>query len=125
MGRAFGIGFVLAVVGCGGEGPPRVEVTGRLTHQGQPLTAGTVWLHTAPGNEHTGLKGSSLLQTDGSFAVRTYPHGDGVPPGEYRLTLSPDLANRIGRPALADPATTTLTLSVPAEGIADRVIDVD
>ena len=30
---------------------------------------------------------SSLLQTDGTFTAKTFPYGEGMPPGTYKVTL--------------------------------------
>jgi hypothetical protein len=56
--------------------------------------------------------------------MRTYPHGQGVPPGAYKVTLSPELANRIRRPKYADPKTTPLSALVPDAGLTDHVFEV-
>ncbi|MFO0842765.1 MAG: hypothetical protein U0797_10270 [Gemmataceae bacterium] len=122
--------FVLAaalVVGClaGCSGRPKTApVTGRLTHKGRPLTAGSVYLHPAAGNTWAGEPPSSVLQVDGSFEMRTFPHGLGVPPGSWKVTVSPALASRVGKPELGDPARTPWTLDVPDAGLADTLFEV-
>src|SRR5262245_8929704 len=95
--RCLALSAVLLLVvtaGCGNR-PKLVSVTGKVTHKEKELTAGSIYFHPAEGNSYQGEKPSSLLQTDGSFAMRTYPHGQGVPPGQYKVTLSPELAGRI------------------------------
>ncbi len=119
--RFLPLAFLLAV-GCGG--PQLAAVTGKVTRGGQGVTAGSIYLHPADG----GWKGeppSSVLQTDGSFTIKTYPHGDGVPPGKYKATLTPGLAQRIGKPDLADPQKTPWTLEVPAAGVSGHVFTAD
>jgi hypothetical protein len=113
----------LAVCGCGG--PRMAPVTGKVTLKGEGLTAGDIWLHAAPGNDWKGDKPSSLLQLDGGFTIRTHPHGDGAPVGAYKVTLGPSLANRIGKPKLADPEKTPWTLEVPPEGVTGKVFEAD
>lgn len=115
---------VLSVaVGCGAKKPKLVEVTGKVLQNGQPVTAGSIWFHPDVGNPWTGEKSSCLLQLDGSFAMRTYPYGDGVPPGKYKVTLLPELANRLRLPNLSNPEKTTLSIDVPETGIRDRVFE--
>lgn len=121
--RAILLGALLGLVGCGG-GPKLVRVTGKAAFKGQPLTAGAVYLHPAQGNDWKGDNPSSVLQIDGSFDLRTPPHGAGAPPGAWKLTFSPALANRIGRPKLGDPQQTTLTLDVPETGLKDHSLEV-
>ena len=91
-----------------------------------PATHGTLRIfaaHAEDGNPYAGDKPSCQLQLDGSFTMRTYPFGDGVPPGKYKVTLVPALAGRIKKPELGDPAKTTLRIDVPDAGIADHRIE--
>jgi hypothetical protein len=113
----------LASFGCGDK-PKLVAVTGKVLYKGQPLTAGSIWFYPDAGNTYHGEKPSCQLALDGAFAMRTYPFGTGVPPGSYKVTLSPELANRIKLPAYATPAKTPLTLQVPDSGIRDYLIEV-
>jgi hypothetical protein len=111
------------LAGCSSK-PKTVPVTGKVTHKGQGLTAGSIWFHPTGDNRWQGEKPSCQLGLDGSFTMRTYPHGQGVPPGSYKVTLSPDLASRIGRPDCADPNKTPLSIDVPDAGLADQVFEV-
>jgi hypothetical protein len=113
----------LAMCGCG-EKPKLVEVTGRVVHKGQPLTAGSIWFHPNADNPYRGEKPSCQLALDGAFVMRTYPYGEGVPPGSYKVSLSPELAKRIKLPAYGDPAKTPLKIEVPEDGIEDLVFEV-
>jgi hypothetical protein len=114
---------LLGLTGCGG-GPKLVRVTGKASFKGQALTAGAVYLHPATGNDWKGDNPSSVLQVDGSFDLRTPPHGAGAPPGAWKVTFSPALANRIGRAKLGDPQQTNLTLDIPETGLKDHSIEV-
>jgi hypothetical protein len=115
------LSFILT--GCGNK-PKLVEVTGRVTHDGHPVTGGSVWFHPADGNSYQGEKPSGQLQLDGSFAARSFPHGDGMPPGKYRVTLSPDLAGRIGKSELGDATKTPWSVEVPDAGLKDHTFEV-
>jgi len=66
---------------------------------------------------------SSLLQLDGSFSIKTFPFGEGVPPGEYKVTLSPELASRLSLPKYGKVIETPLTITVPPAGIANWQIE--
>jgi hypothetical protein len=99
-------------------------VTGKVTFKNEPLTAGSVWFAPDAGNGYAGEKPSCQLQADGSFTMRTYPHGDGVPPGEYKVLLDPALANRIKKPEYGDAAKTPLKLTVPDGGVRGHVFEV-
>src|SRR6056297_1996385 len=96
----------LIVTGCGSDAPKLVEVAGKATHDNEPMIAGSIWFHPDPSNEVQSEPSSCLLQMDGSFRMRTYPYGDGVPPGTYKVTFSPELANRIELPDYGDVAKT-------------------
>lgn len=109
------------LLGCSSK-PKLVPVTGTVTHKGQPLTAGSIWFHPADANQTE--KPGCQLALDGSFAMRTYPHGQGVPPGSYKVTLSPDLARRIHRPDYAEPTKTPLAIEVPDAGLANHSFEV-
>jgi|SRR5262245_19929317 len=115
---------IVAVAGCGGK-PTLVSVTGKVvTAKGEPVTAGSIWFQPGPGNTYAGEKPSCQLAEDGSFNMRTYPHGDGVPPGSWKVTLSPELANRLRKPQYADPARSPWTIDVSEGGVADKVFEV-
>jgi hypothetical protein len=115
--------LTLALTGCGNK-PKLVAVTGKVTQNGNPVTAGSVWFHPADGNSYQGEKPSGQLQLDGSFTARSFPHGEGMPPGKYRVTLSPDLAGRIGKPELGDATKTPWSVEVPDTGLKDHTFEV-
>lgn len=117
-------GLLCCAAGCADQGPQLVPVTGRVLWKGEPLTAGSIHFHPDSANDFQQDTPSSLLQTDGSFAVRTFPYGDGIPPGRYKVTLAPQLAARIELPEYADVAKTPWTLDVPEAGVLDHVFEV-
>ena len=105
--------------GCGSDAPTLVEVSGRVMLAGKPLTAGSITFHPAEGNPFQSDTPSSQLQLDGSFRMKTFPWGYGVPPGDYQVTLSPELAGRINRPECADRIQTPLKITVPVSPLDD------
>lgn len=119
--------YVIALTLAGCSGPPApvmVPVTGKVLSNGQPVTAGAIYLHPDAANLYQNDKPSSLLQTDGSFTIKTYPFGDGVPPGKYRVTLAPELAARMKKPIYSQVEKTPWTLDVPEAGVRDHVFEV-
>lgn len=116
---------ILPLCGCGSDAPELYEVSGRVTLNGRGLTAGSISFHPAVGNSFQSDSPSSQLQLDGSFRMKTYPWGFGVPEGDYEVTLSPELAQRIGRPEYADRAKSPLRIMVPAKAVTEYEFRLD
>jgi hypothetical protein len=114
---------VAPVTGCGTK-PKLVAVTGTVSHSSKAVTGGSLWFHPEGGNDGKSERMSGQLQTDGTFTVRTFPHGNGIPPGKYRVTLSPDLAARAGAPRYGDVAKTPWSVEVPETGLADLALEI-
>lgn len=113
------------IAGCGGEPPPKlVSVNGKVTQEGKPLTAGAIIFHPASSNAYTKDNPSSLLQVDGTFTMKTYPFGEGISPGKYKVTLAPELASRIGKLQYGRVDKTPWEIEVPDSGIADHHFEV-
>jgi len=118
------LAILIGAAGCGEEKPKLVPVSGKVTFKNQPLTAGSVFFHPDAANGYTKDVPSSLLQLDGAFTMKTFPFGEGIAPGKYKVTLAPELANRIGKPSYADPAKTPWTVDVPDAGLPDTLLEV-
>jgi hypothetical protein len=116
--------LLLVLAGCSSEKPKLVSVTGKVTHNGKGLTAGSIIFHPDAGNAYQKDRPSSLLQLDGSFTMKTFPFGEGVPLGTYKVTLAPELANRIGKPEYASADKTPWSVTVPDGGLPDKVFEV-
>lgn len=119
--RTFGfstwcIGVIL-LGGCGEKAPMLVQVSGTVTKDGAGVTAGSIFFHPDQANGYLKDTPSSLLQLNGGFTMKTFPFGDGVPPGKYKVTLGPEVAIRIGCPKLSKLETTTWSIDVPKSGI--------
>lgn len=111
--------------GCSGEAKPElVRVTGKVVMDGKPLTAGSINFFPDSSNSYTKDNPSSLLQIDGTFTMKTFPFGDGVAPGVYKVTLAPELASRVKRPIYGKPDTTPWSIEVPKSGITDHTFEV-
>jgi hypothetical protein len=114
--------LALAMSGCGSK-PKLVAVTGKVTHKGKAMTGGSVWFHAEGGQDKVEKMGGQL-QLDGTFTAKTFPHGDGIPPGKYKVTLSPDLAGRAGVPKYGSPDKTPWEVDVPDTGLADHAFEI-
>ena len=86
---------VLAYVqGCGRGLPDRGKVTGKVTYNGAPLTAGTV--NFTP-QDNTLRAAAGKINADGTYTLTTFDEGDGAIVGKHRVavvamesTLPPD-----------------------------------
>ncbi len=116
--------LIVGLIGCGEKPPPLVPVTGKVVMQNKPVTAGNIFLHPDAGNDYQKDKPSSQLQLDGSFTFKTFPFGEGVPPGKYKVTLSPELAGRLKKPTYGDPSKTPWSLEVPSTGLKEYILEV-
>lgn len=116
--------LLLVIAGCGDDRPTLVPATGAVTQDGKPLTAGSIIFHPVEGNPYMQDRPSSLLQLDGSFTMKTFPFGEGVSPGPYKVTLAPELAARIGRMEYEDPEQTPWSVEVPPGGLTGHQFQV-
>lgn len=79
------VGIMGAALGCA-DGDEALQVTGTVKFaDGSPVTgeSGTVAFH--PAGE--GKAASGAIEPDGSFAAMTKLPGDGMQPGDYKVTL--------------------------------------
>ena len=77
-----GVFMLVACAGCGG----RVQVSGTVKFSdGTPLTYGT--LNFTDGK----VMCKGQIEKDGTFKMRTFKPGDGVPPGTYQVYITDTL----------------------------------
>lgn len=124
--------LTLLPAGCSRGGPELVKVTGRVQYaDGRPVTAASIVFTPdgrVSGDRPAGegadqLGATSLLAEDGTFSLRSYPHGDGAMVGRYKVTVS--LGRGANTKALAEytrVSTTKLKVDVPPQGLTDLVI---
>jgi hypothetical protein len=122
--------FAWSVVLVGGCAPTvskakLAPVKGRVVFNGDPVTAADIYFmpNAAKGNE--GSMASSVLQTDGSFTLSTHPHGDGVMPGAYKVTLSLGRRPEKELDKYRRLDTTPMEYNVPPEGLTNLVIELE
>lgn len=90
---------LLVLTGCGGSGPPRSATnptTGSITYQGQPIGGAFLALHPKAGAAADVPTATAVVQPNGTFAVTTYDTGDGVPEGDYVVTVQWRKATKSG-----------------------------
>ncbi len=118
------VAVLLLAAGCGDGRPKLVPAAGKVTLNGQSVVGGSMTFHPESGALDKGDRPSCQLQADGSFTAQTYPYGDGVVPGAYKVTLDPALAARIKKPLYADPTKTPLRIDVPAAGVTGHLFEI-
>lgn len=86
------------VSGCGQKLPPLAPVSGKVTVDGQPLTAGQVTLipDVIISKQETKIEtqtpGVSIGQIDSTGAYKIVTNGKpGAPPGKYKVTVTPPM----------------------------------
>lgn len=88
---------LLLVAGC--SGPDIGHVSGKVTVGGQPLTEGSVVFEDAA----AGISVNAPLESDGTYTVKTFDR-DGLPPGSYRVAITPSTFGDGETPLVTDGA---------------------
>lgn len=80
------------LIGCGGEAAdrlPLVPVRGKVAVRGRPPADARIRFHPQdPTTAARGVNASARVLEDGTFEGGSYVKGDGVPPGDYVLTIT-------------------------------------
>ncbi|MGD9856887.1 MAG: hypothetical protein AB7U20_18215 [Planctomycetaceae bacterium] len=106
-------GMLLA--GCGDSGPQRVPVTGQIVlSDGKPVFPGSIAFVPQEGGEY---QASTLLHEEGRFTMRTYPHGEGVVPGKYKVVLSLGMGSPAELAKYSNVKSSPLEVIVPETGL--------
>lgn len=82
---------VAVVRGCMVSGPqhsPVFAVRGRLTIGGKPAEKAIVYFHPRQPIDGGSTRPLAMVQADGSFRPTTYHANDGLPAGEYAVTVN-------------------------------------
>lgn len=124
------LGFVISGCGGGPELPTCYPVSGRVLVDGTPAVRAVVSFHPqAPHPDGKTYGGSTFTDDDGAFRLTTFTAGDGVPAGEYVVTISAKWESRngqdVGVPDLfggkyATPEKSTLKVTV-----ADKPVELE
>jgi hypothetical protein len=79
--------LAVAMLGCGGGGPAKAPVKGKVVAGGQPVAGGK--LTFAPGGDVQGaVPIVGQVQPDGTFVMSTDREGDGVAIGTHQVSYS-------------------------------------
>jgi hypothetical protein len=132
--------LALCVAGCRPSlpKPSVVPAKGTVTLKGKPLSLGYLTLHQKTGSAEY----DAIVDKDGKFAFRTFGvekgKEDGVPPGEYKLSVheydgtkcgakppgvTPTPGKEIGK--YKDAETSEKTVTIPSSGDENMKIDLD
>jgi hypothetical protein len=123
---AFAIVVMALLASCSRE-QTLYPVTGRVLFAGKPTPGATVVFHPLGSGDAKSATRTPMptgeVQPDGSFTLKTHPHGDGAPPGEYQVAIVWLDNNRKGEDGTifnrlpgryANPQTSGLTARVNA-----------
>jgi hypothetical protein len=117
-----------SIAGCGKKGNV-APVHGKVLLDGQPLTKGTVGTLPAAGRG-----ANAVIQSDGSFSLRTFGKDDGASIGPHKVCVAawegtggkgPEAAygKALVPQRYMNPETSGLTIDVPPEGKNDVVLN--
>lgn len=79
-----------AAAGCDGDEVERVEVqpvTGRVLANGKPAAGAVLQFVPANSTDPNAIRPRAVAGDDGAFVFQTYDPGDGIPPGEYLVSV--------------------------------------
>lgn len=119
------LAILLGACGCGGRGVEQVQVTGRVTFDGQPMP-GLGDLYFTPistAADQPQRPGFASFGPDGLYSAGTFASGDGLFPGTYHVMVhcwkvAPDEDGKPGQSHIPQrynsPATSGLELIVPS-----------
>jgi len=136
MGIWSAISFCLLASGCGESNGqlPVVPVKGVLIFQGKPLDNALVTFHSADQTPGKITSGRATTKRDGSFELSTYNANDGIPEGDYAVTIecfrlrggngSWEPGPNILPPKYSNPQTSEIKLSVRKEDVSEKRIEI-
>jgi hypothetical protein len=87
----------LLPAGCG-KHSNNGHVAGRVTVAGTPLSKGAILFENVKG----GVSLFVNVNADGAYVVKTYKE-DGLPPGDYRVAIRPEVATDVKPPLVMPP----------------------
>jgi hypothetical protein len=84
--------LALTLTSCGGTAEGLAPATGKVTCDGQPAVGAVLSFHrqsggTPPPPAAANIIPSATVQDDGSFAAESFPLGNGIAPGTYKVLI--------------------------------------
>lgn len=101
----FPVAFLIAVAGCG-QKEPLARVSGTVTFEGEPVAEALVIFSGEAQGTHMTAK-----VVDGKYTVKR-AKAKGIPPGDYRVAVSPPIEDHPVGPIL-EPPKRTRTPNIP------------
>jgi hypothetical protein len=110
----------LLVGGCSkGPAPPRlVPVSGRVVYKGRPVALASIEFLPDMPQGAQGFAAGGQTKQDGTFTLRTHPHGAGAVPGHYKVTVTTEAHGAIPH-RYTDPGQTPLKIEITEQGAPD------
>lgn len=112
-----------SVCGCGGSNRPTASVSGKVTWNGNPVTAGELLFDPQSGGDYPGKSGAGAIRADGTYSVSTYRQNDGAVLGEHRVSYAaPPPTFQKGAPAASsgDRSTEGDPVASPFRGLRPK-----
>lgn len=113
---------LMILSGCSKSGPQLIEVYGKVTYKGKPVTRGTISFSpksSAIGGLRTGV---GAIKSDGSFELQSLPGKKGVQPGEYLVSVNSYTGSFIDNDVVyivpkkfSESATSGLSIKLPTD----------
>jgi len=90
--------FAVTFAGCGRAGRPKtVPVSGKVLVNGKAVEGVSLSFHTVGATPENSIPSIARSRADGTFAVSSFLPNDGMPPGEYVVTVAwPERYEKIG-----------------------------
>jgi hypothetical protein len=123
--RVFCLAFLLCVGSCSKNSIPLAPVSGNVQHEGKGLAGVVVHFVPDPSKNKNGHIAQGYTGADGSFSLKTPPHGDGAAPGWYRVTVTGYGGKQSFPSRFTLPDKTPLVVEIPQGGKSDVVLKVD
>lgn len=116
LGTGFAAVAILAISGCGSDGPPVLDVyptAGKLVLDGEPFGPALVMLTPTAKEGRTTV---GVADAQGQITFTSYEAGDGIPAGSYKVTVTSDATTGpFPKPIprlYTNPQSTPLTVTV-------------
>jgi len=89
ISNAFLLLALLGVVGCrkSDDRKPAFAVSGTAIYKGEPMAGAMISFHPHGDTDPRALRAQATADREGRFQMTTYATGDGVPAGEYAVTI--------------------------------------